>query len=95
MFVEGQGLGRHTPAEIYRKGARDLQALSDVLGTKPYFMGETPRTVDATAYGLLTNIIDIDLETPMKPIARGFPNLVDYTARMRGKYFADLDAKSA
>jgi len=94
QMLQGQGLGRHTPAEIYRKGTRDLQALSDVLGAKPFFMGETPRTVDATAFGLLTNIIDIKLETPMKPIARGFPNLVDYTARMRGKYFAELDAKA-
>ncbi|MEJ2121872.1 MAG: glutathione S-transferase family protein [Alphaproteobacteria bacterium] len=94
-MLQGQGLGRHTPAEIYRKGRRDLQALSDVLGTKPFFMGETPRTVDATAYGLLTNIIDMELETPLKPIACGFPNLVDYTARMRAKYFAEFDAKAA
>ena len=95
QMLQGQGLGRHTPAEIYRKGTRDLQALSDVLGAKPFFMGEAPRTVDATAYGLLTNIIDIQLETPMKPIARGFQNLVDYTARMRARYFAELDARAA
>jgi len=93
--LRSQGLGRHAPAEIYAKGARDLQALSDVLGAKPFFMGETPRGVDATAYGLLTNIIDIELETPLQPIARGFPNLVDYTARMRARYFADLDTKAA
>ncbi|MDH3231939.1 MAG: glutathione S-transferase family protein [Alphaproteobacteria bacterium] len=92
--LQGQGLGRHEPAEIYRKGARDLQALSDFLGTKPYLMGETPRTVDASAYGILTNIIDVDFDHPMKPIGRGFQNLVDYTARMREKYFADLGAKS-
>jgi len=93
--LRGQGLGRHEPAEIYRKGARDLQALSDFLGAKPYLMGDTPRTVDASAYGLLTNVIDIKLDTPMKPIASGFQNLVDYTARMREKYFADLETKSA
>lgn len=93
--LEAQGLGRHDPADIYRKAEHDLQAASDYLGTKPYLMGDVPRTVDASAFGVLTSIIDAELDTPLRPVGRGFQNLVDYTARIREKYFADLEAKAA
>jgi len=92
--LEAQGLGRHEPADIYRKGEHDLQAVSDFLGAKPYLMGDVPRTVDATAFGVLTSIIDAQIDTPLQPVGGGFKNLVDYTVRIRGKYFADLEAKA-
>jgi glutathione S-transferase len=93
--LQGQGLGRHEPAEIYRKAERDLQAVSDFLAAKPFVMGDAPRTVDASAYGILTSIIDAQVPTPLQPIGRGFKNLVAYTRRMREAYFADLEAEAA
>ncbi|HEY9832735.1 MAG TPA: glutathione S-transferase family protein [Stenomitos sp.] len=38
----GHGMGRHSEPEIYEIGRRDLSALSDFLGDKPFFMGKKP-----------------------------------------------------
>ena len=45
--VQSQGTGRHTAAEIYALGRADLQALSDALGDKDYFLGDQPTSYDA------------------------------------------------
>ena len=47
-MLHGQGLGRHSDAEIADLAARSLEALSVFLGDKPYLMGETPCGADAT-----------------------------------------------
>ena len=73
--LHGHGLGRHTPEQIYAKAEQDLQAASDFLGDKPFFLGEQPRTVDASAFGILTGMIDATLKTPLTPIAGKFENL--------------------
>ena len=49
--LQGHGMGRHTPEEIYDIGLKDLTAIADFLADKPYLMGEEATTVDASAYG--------------------------------------------
>lgn len=39
--LSAQGIGRHTPDEIYAMGAADLEALSIALGDELFFLGET------------------------------------------------------
>ena len=90
-----QGLGRHERAVVYAKANADLTAISGWLGKKPYLMGDAPRTVDAAAYGVLASIIDAELDTPVRPIGRAFENLTAYTARIRERYFADLETQKA
>jgi hypothetical protein len=53
------GMGRHLDNEIVGIGSRDLQALSDFLGDKRYFFGEQPTSLDAIAYGMLTQLIRV------------------------------------
>jgi glutathione S-transferase len=52
-----QGMGRHSPEDIYRLACEDLTALSEFLGDKPYFFGDKPSEIDATAYGFLAQVL--------------------------------------
>lgn len=83
-----QGTGRHTREEIYAFGARDLAAMSEILGDKPFFFGASPSLADASAFGLLASIIGPDIESPLKAAALGHANLVAYCERM-GELFAN------
>ena len=84
-----QGLGRHTRDELTGFVQQDLDALSQQLGNRPYLMGDHVTSVDASLYGALHNIIDSDLETPLKQEAMRHRNLVDYCDRFRREVFDD------
>lgn len=83
----GQGVGRHSTAEIYALGCADISALSDTLDDKPYFMGDAPTSLDASAYATLANILLAPTVSPLKAHAQALPNLVSYVARMQARYF--------
>jgi glutathione S-transferase len=86
--LRGHGIGIHTPDEIHAIGRRDLDALSDYLGDKPYFMGDAPTEIDATAYGLLANVIGAPTVTPVKQHALGRANLAAFVDRFTRRYYA-------
>lgn len=85
----GHGMARHTAEEVHQLGIADLIATSDFLGDKPFFFGDKPTTVDATAYAYLAHIIELPLDSPATQVARGKQNLVDYCRRMRSRFYAD------
>lgn len=87
--LKGHGIGRHTPTEIYQIGITDLNALSDFLADKPFLMGDRPTTVDASAYGLLANILWVPMESPLKERATALSNLSAYCQRMKAKFYGD------
>ncbi|WCD79432.1 glutathione S-transferase family protein [Pseudomonas sp. TUM22785] len=78
-----QGLGRHDREDLLVFAREDLQGLTDLLGTSAFFGGERPCSADASAYGLLANLVQCTLETPLNRLAREYPHLVDYCQRMR------------
>ena len=84
------GIGRHTRNEIYQMGAEDLAAMSTFLGDKPFFMGDTPTSVDASLYACLANTLVDFIDSPVRRAALAHPNLPAYTDHMRQCYFADL-----
>ncbi|MEO0375899.1 MAG: glutathione S-transferase family protein [Cyanobacteria bacterium P01_A01_bin.17] len=86
--LKGHGMGRHTAGEVYQIGAIDLQALSDFLANKPFFMGDQPTTLDASAYSLLANVLDETLTSPLRDKAEKLENLVTYCQRMQARYYA-------
>ncbi len=86
--LKGHGMGRHTASEIYQIGAMDLKALSDFLADKPFFMGEQPTTLDASAYSLLANVLNETLSSPLRDRAEKLENVVAYCDRMHQKYYA-------
>lgn len=83
-----QGIGRHSRDEIYALGKADITALADFLADKPFFMGEQPTSLDATAYAFLANILQQPIADPLQAQARSFANLGRYCERMKERYYA-------
>ena len=77
-----QGLGRHPPAEIYRRGIDDLNLLASILGDGPFIHGPRPTTIDATAYAFIWHTLDFPVDTPLTTAAHQKPELVNYVDRM-------------
>lgn len=88
--IHGHGMGRHTREEIYSIGKRDLTALADFLGSKPFFMGSQPSSLDAVAYAFLANVIEAPLESEFKRHAREHANLEAYCERMKARYYSAI-----
>jgi len=84
-----QGISRHSDAEIYEKGARDIKALSALLGESDYFLAEKPGIADASAYGLLANILYAPLNSPLKKTLQSCSNLLAFCDRMRSEFWPE------
>lgn len=85
--LRGHGMGRHSEEEIHAIGRRDITALTDFLGDKPYFLGDQPCTLDATAYAFLANLLWVPVESALKLHAQQYPQLHAYCQRMRERYY--------
>jgi len=83
----GQGMGRHSMHEVHHIGSIDISALADFLDAKPYLMGDSPTSLDATAYAFLANIILVPLDSALKRHALKYPQLEAYCQRMRARYY--------
>lgn len=77
-----QGIGRHSRAEIYDMGVADLRAVADYLDDKPFLLGDRLTSIDAVAFGFLANILLVPVETDLKRLALGYPNLVAWVESM-------------
>lgn len=86
--LQGQGLGRHSAAEIHALGVRDITAVADFLADKPFLMGERPCSLDATGHAFLANLLWAPVDSPLRDAARRHPNLAAYCERMKARYFA-------
>ncbi|TVR97665.1 MAG: glutathione S-transferase family protein [Rhodospirillales bacterium] len=86
----GQGMGRHTVAEVERLGSEDVEVLSVTLGEAPFFGGDAPREVDCTTWGFIANLLVPPFRMRMKDEAAARPNLVAYHHRMMARMFPEL-----
>ena len=85
--LHGQGTGRHTDDEIIHLASRDLKALSDFLGDKPYFMGGKPTGVDATVHAFIASCLCPLFHGPLLDATRAHPNLIAYHDRLMQEWF--------
>lgn len=88
--IYGHGMGRHQAEEIFALGKQDIDALSAYLGHKPYFLGDRPTALDASAFGLLINISGCPIESPLKEHALIKENLLAYIERITHSFYPDL-----
>lgn len=88
--LRAQGLGRHSLAEVTELAAEDLAALATLLGQGPFFFGDTPRTLDVTAWATVTNLIDVPVDSPVREAAASHPGLVAHAARVRARLFGPV-----
>ena len=75
---------------MFELGKEDINSHVDFLGSKPYFMGDQPTNLDASAYGILVNTLGCPIESPLKDHALTKQNLLDYCRRMQAEYFPEL-----
>jgi glutathione S-transferase len=86
--LRGQGMGRHSEAEIHAIGCRDVTAVADFLGDQSYMLGDAPSSLDATAYAFLANLLWAPVDTPIRRHAAARPTLEAYCQRMKARYWA-------
>lgn len=87
------GLKPNNPKAAYAKGNTILDALSQSLGDKDFFLDDQPRSLDMSAYAFLANILDQQQSNPLQDHGRTLDNLVAYCKRMKALTFKD-DTKS-
>ena len=85
-----QGNGRHSTEEIIQLGCKTMDALAFTLGDKPYFLGDKPTSIDATAFAFIANMLISPINDALKQHALQFDSLKAYCSRMWDKYYADF-----
>lgn len=84
-----RGMGRHAEDVIVAQGKADLDALSTLLGDKPYFHGDEPTLIDACVFGFLGVTVYVEGDNPLYNHAASKENLFRYCERMRERYFPE------
>ena len=87
--LHARGMGRHSDEVIVAQGKADLDALSELLGDKPYFLGHEPASIDACVFGFLGVTVYVEGDNPLFRHAASYENLMRYAERMRGRYFPE------
>lgn len=85
--LRAQGTGRHQQAEIEAMAIADYSVVAELLGEKPYLLGDAPTSVDATAYAFLVGVLRFPVESAIQRYIRSQPNLVAYCDRMTNRYY--------
>jgi glutathione S-transferase len=93
--VVAQGTGRHSLDEICAMAIADFQACADILGDKPYLLGDEPHVCDTSLYAFLEGVLRFPNETPVKAAIAKNPRLVAYRDRIRARWWSDLDQVAA
>ncbi|XP_067666042.1 failed axon connections homolog isoform X1 [Haliotis asinina] len=87
-----QGLGRHTEEEGTDMFKKDLQSLSDFVGTKKFLMGDEPCETDCAVFGQLSQFYWQFIGTGHDNILKDkYPNLAAYCERMKETFWPDWD----
>lgn len=82
-----KNIARFSKDELTAFAARDADALSMLLGDKPYLMGEAPCAADAAVFATVALLLDPGSNSPLRDAALTKPNLIAYRDRMMGQYF--------
>lgn len=85
----GHGMSRHTDEHVLKFGRDCIQAISDFLADKPFFLGEQISSYDVTVYAFISSILHSDYGQVLREEATKHPNLIAYDERVYGKVFAE------
>ncbi|XP_067666047.1 failed axon connections homolog [Haliotis asinina] len=90
--VTSAGFGQHTEEEINEMFRKDLQSLSDFIGTKKFLMGDEPCETDCAVFGQVAVIYWQFYGTRHATIIKDkYPNLASYCERMKDTFWPDWD----
>ncbi len=93
--LDGHGITRHTDEDILYLGTRSLTSFAKLLGDKPFLLGETPCGTDATACGILAQLMNPYFDSDLRKAAEKLGNLRPYVDRMLARFYPDFAEKLA
>lgn len=79
--VMAQGMARHSVAEQLARADKDLIAIADILGDKPYLFGDAPTAADASVVPMLKSIAGSPTPTGLSERVNNDPVLKPYMDR--------------
>lgn len=83
---DGQGMGRRDSSVVLDFYKVDIDAVSDFLDCKKYFLGDKIHNLDACAYSMLRHLVDQPQKWDGTGYVEGKPNLMAYLERMRQEF---------
>ncbi|MBY4729507.1 glutathione S-transferase family protein [Cupriavidus pauculus] len=90
QMLWAQGLGRHTHEDMAAIAIQGVRSVTDILGDKPYLMGDRPCGADATLFAFAASLQSPVFETPIRAEAESHANLQAYLARMKARFYPDF-----
>ncbi|MBY0408154.1 MAG: glutathione S-transferase N-terminal domain-containing protein, partial [Rickettsiales bacterium] len=76
------GIGRHTPDEVAQMVQADIDALSALLGDKPFFFGERMHVADIIVFSVMSGLVSQPFDNAANRAGRGAANLVSHYQRV-------------
>ncbi|MFK8004497.1 MAG: glutathione S-transferase family protein [Polyangiales bacterium] len=89
--AKGQGLSRHSKADILRRVIEDLQGVEAVLGDEKFLGGAKPCSHDASAFAFIENLAHPLFENEVTAYVSQSKALREYRERMRTHAWPDWD----
>ena len=86
--LKAQGMGRHDQADLDAIAERGVETLSQLLGDKPFLMGEQPCSADAMLFGVVASALCPQFNLSLRQAISRYANLASYEARMRERFFS-------
>lgn len=85
--AHAQGAGRYDVDFVEESGVRLVDALAYELGDRPWFLGDVPRSVDATVFAFALGTVRFPAENAVSARARSHANLAAYCDRIEKAHF--------
>lgn len=79
--LNGQGMGRHSAEERFDRVRRDMIAIREILGDKPFLFGENPTGADYSVVPMLRASIVTPVTKPLGAFIKSDPTLMGYVTR--------------
>ena len=92
-YLQAQGLGRHSNSEITQLAQFGYRCLADLLGAKPFLLGDQPCGVDASVFAQLASALTPFFNSTIRDAAAAHDNLVAYHDRLMSAYFPEFSRR--
>jgi len=90
--LDSNGIGKHTPTEIYQMTEDDLRTVSSLLGKKKFFGGDDPCEDDCGVFGCVAQAVWALPGSTYERLVNGeLINLKQYCERMKERCWPDWD----
>lgn len=79
--LQGQGMGRHTAEERFDRTQRDMIAIREILGDKPFLFGDQPTAADYSVVPMLRAAIVTPVTKPLGQFIKDDSALMAYVTQ--------------